>query len=421
MGRFTERDEPERYSDEHPQTRMPLSQGRGGSGATNDTEQDRREKPNTSSGRSHGGESSGRLRSLIDEASAGQLTMSEFVKRLEERGVHAIPSLQTSGRLNGMVYRFQGQNTKGSSLGRDYTAQGLQQRKGVLYEPERDREALLQAAESAGLHRADLRPPEREAVSNTGPNRPSRTRDRETGLSADQKATLAEIGKFRTVNVADLIRYQYGGNGGRAQQDLRQLSAKHLVERRTVDHTKTGTKYAVVVLTRRGRNLANKLAKGAASSDQRQQYHAGFVKPAEVRHDVGLYRMYQVEVDRIRHQGGTIQRVVLDYELKRKVFSELNKEQDSSASRQASRKEQIAGENGLQVVNGRLVFPDLRIEYESRDGEPEKVDLELATGDYKNSEVATKRAAGLKIYGPDSAPRSPALQDPEIVAGLISF
>ena len=47
--------------------------------------------------------------------------------------------------------------------------------------------------------------------------------------------------------------------------------------------------------------------------------------------------------------------------------------------------------------------------------------LELATGDYKTGQVQAKRAAGLKIYAPDSALGSPALKDPELISGLISF
>ena len=72
-------------------------------------------------------------------------------------------------------------------------------------------------------------------------------------------------------------------------------------------------------------------------------------------------------------------------------------------------------------MHGKVVFPDLRIEYETRDQEMDKVDLELATGDYKSCQVRAKHAAELKIYAPDSAAGSPAIQDPEIVAELISI
>jgi hypothetical protein len=152
-----------------------------------------------------------------------------------------------------------------------------------------------------------------------------------------------------------------------------------------------------------------------------QQFYSGFVKPAEVRHDAAIYRMYQAERRRIEGAGGTVRRVVLDYELKHKVYSQLNRPNGDNRSDREHRKRAIAEENGLAVVNGRVVLPDLRIEYETQDQDLAHVDLELASDHYKTAEVMQKHAAGLKIYGPASSPRSPALRDPEIVAGLISF
>jgi hypothetical protein len=152
-----------------------------------------------------------------------------------------------------------------------------------------------------------------------------------------------------------------------------------------------------------------------------QEFHAGFVKPAEVKHDLGIYRMYKAEAAKIEKDGGTITRVTLDFELKKKLFSELNKPDDGSPGDAAQRKQEIADEHDIRVIDGKFVIPDLRIEYETEDREPAKVDLELATGDYKASQVQAKRSAGLKIYAPDSALGSPALKDPELVSGLISF
>jgi hypothetical protein len=45
-----------------------------------------------------------------------------------------------------------------------------------------------------------------------------------------------------------------------------------------------------------------------------------------------------------------------------------------------------------------MMLPDLRIEYETRDGERTKVDLELATEDYKRFQIAEKSRAGFRIY-----------------------
>jgi len=131
--------------------------------------------------------------------------------------------------------------------------------------------------------------------------------------------------------------------------------------------------------------------------------------------------MYQAEAAKIGKEGGTITRVTLDFELKRKLFSELNKPDDGTRGHDVQRKSAIAEAHDIRLIEGRFVIPDLRIEYETEDREPGKVDLELATGDYKTSQVQAKRAAGLKIYAPDSALGSPALKDPELISGLISF
>jgi hypothetical protein len=110
------------------------------------------------------------------------------------------------------------------------------------------------------------------------------------------------------------------------------------------------------------------------------------VKAAEIRHDICLDRMYQAETSRIERDGGTVRRVVLDFELKKKVFSAINRGGQSDAQYE-TRKQQAAEDHGLKVVQGKVVFPDLRIEFETRDQEMDKVDLELATADFKFSQM----------------------------------
>ena len=81
------------------------------------------------------------------------------------------------------------------------------------------------------------------------------------------------------------------------------------------------------------------------------------MKPAEVRHDAAIYRMYQAERERIESAGGSVKRVVLDYELKQKVFSSQSIR--ARKRRIRARKHQIAEQIGLAVVEGKVVFPDL--------------------------------------------------------------
>ena len=45
-----------------------------------------------------------------------------------------------------------------------------------------------------------------------------------------------------------------------------------------------------------------------------------------------------------------------------------------------------------------MPIPDLRIEYETRDGEAARVDLELVTEHYRPGQLADKARAGFSLY-----------------------
>ena len=105
---------------------------------------------------------------------------------------------------------------------------------------------------------------------------------------------------------------------------------------------------------------------------------------------------YVVHLAEIEGQGGRNLRVVLDYEMKKRLFRDLAKRGPSRAS--SEQKHLVAERHGLQVVRGKIPVPEIRIEYEARDGERARVDLELATGHYRGRNLAEKVRAGFSIY-----------------------
>src|SRR5438132_10999891 len=123
------------------------------------------------------------LRARIDAAAKANPTFAEFLDRLDRSGVRAIPSVQRSGRLNGMTYELNGTRVRGSDLGRSYTAQGLQKTKGVRYDGDDDRVRLEEAARRA---RTFARPQEGFPSLR---DRAMRTRDID-GLSPAQRASM---------------------------------------------------------------------------------------------------------------------------------------------------------------------------------------------------------------------------------------
>ena len=400
---FDGRDFEEREAAE-PESRKRLSQGRGGGSGNNENP---RPKPDEAILTV--------VRGIIDDSTEDHPTVPEFMDRLERRGVHAVASVQASGRWNGIVYEYSGARIKGSHLGRAYTAKGLQERRGLRYDPARDDDRLAQTIS----HTPPFRQPESvpRDQDRSVHDLPSRVRDI-TGLSPAHRAVLWDVGRFRAVAVADLERTRYAGHPRLLQRDLNELIKGGLLERRTVPVNGRGKTLTVVALTRRGKNALKRSAQDTA--DTGQALYTGFVKPREIAHDAALYRMFQAEAGRIERDGGMVRSVVLDYELKKRAYSPLAKARDLPPLEFAKRQQSVAEENELPLVDGRLVLPDLRIEYQSRDGREQHVDLELATRNYRSQHLRAKAAAGFRMYADaSSGALASALDEHDLIAEIL--
>jgi hypothetical protein len=77
-----------------------------------------------------------------------------------------------------------------------------------------------------------------------------------------------------------------------------------------------GRREVAVALTDRGRRLIE--AHRNHGREHRQEYYAGLKKLREMEHDAQIYSAYLREAECIQERGGRIERVALDYELKRK-------------------------------------------------------------------------------------------------------
>jgi hypothetical protein len=241
-------------------------------------------------------------------------------------------------------------------------------------------------------------------------------RDRAYLLRDSEMNSLKEIGKFRMIPVSDLAKFAYGGNRERMEKDIRALARQSLVKDRTLEISQKKT-LRVVTLTKAG----HRLLKNANQVPDDQPIYHGLVKPREVKHDADLYRLYQKEAARIERGGGRPVRVLLDYELKRNLnrdLAVLGPEKDN-----ADRKREVAEKHRLQVVDGKIPVPDLRIEYENPELELRHVDLELATRDYRPRAMAAKAAAGFSMYvrSEDASRLRRVLDEREITAGILSL
>jgi DNA-binding PadR family transcriptional regulator len=215
-------------------------------------------------------------------------------------------------------------------------------------------------------------------------------RDRTYRLRASERLTLTELGRFRLISTEDLARHTYQGHRQEMGQDVRNLLRQGLIRRETFERP-DGSPRQMLTLTKEGHRLirANRLVGDS------QSIYDGFRKPKEAAHDADIYRLYQKVAARIEAEGGTNLRVVLDWELQKKLNRDL-------AVWGAEAREQIASRHSLQMVGEKIPVPDLRIEYQTPEGELAHVDLELVTEHYRPGQLAEKARAGFSLYAPRS-------------------
>lgn len=241
-------------------------------------------------------------------------------------------------------------------------------------------------------------------------------RDRAYLLRESEIHTLTEVGRFRVVAPPDLARYAYDRDTARMERDIARLKDQSLVAEKTLEISGKKT-LRVLTLTKQG----EKLLRNTNRLPGDQEIYHGLKKPKEATHDADLYRLYRKEASRIERTGGRPLRVILDYELKRDINRDLAAL--GPAKDDPDAKELIAEKHGLRAVDGKIPVPDVRIEYETAQHEPSRVDLELATRHYRPQGLAAKARAGFSLHSrPEDASRlRRILNDRDLTAGILAL
>ena len=183
------------------------------------------------------------------------------------------------------------------------------------------------------------------------------SRDRgSTSFRERCRGALADIGIYGTVSVRDLAEAHFGGHPYTTRRAVNAWIREGLAKESTAKGPK-GRPFKVLTLTR----------KGAAA----------------------------------------IRRVRLDGELKSAVArkSESARAKDGRRAADAER-HRVAGELGLPIdEQGRVLYPDAQIEYTDAEGRSGRVNVEVASGHYRQGSVRAKAAAGFRMHanGPAGA------------------
>jgi hypothetical protein len=257
--------------------------------------------------------------------------------------------------------------------------------------PERDRDHRERDVDPRDTFTCHLHLPrglEREIV---------RDRDREYTLRGSESRTLATVGSFRVVSSRDLRDHNDRPADPRSG-DLRHLREAGLIEIVRVP----GHRDHAVVLTKDGRSLLERHRD--RDQEHGQTFYAGLKREREVDHDLQVYRAYERAEERLLERGVRIERVVLDYELKReyqKWLHERDRERDDydgHPDRAAEEIREWALEHGLPYFDDELHFPDVRVEYQEPDGRWEREDIEVVTPHYRGAHGASVARSGFSCY-----------------------
>jgi hypothetical protein len=182
--------------------------------------------------------------------------------------------------------------------------------------------------------------------------------------------------------------------------DLEHLRRARLIE--IAAPLERGSRTQIITLTAEGKRLLD--AHRIARDEGRQRFHAGVQNPRELSHDAQIYRAYLRSATKLERDGAHIDRVILDRELKRdyqRFLQADNRGRSDSDGRPRRSRVEIAmwaDEQRLPVVDDRVQFPDLRIEYEHPDGRRDIEDVEVTTRHYRGAHAAGKARAGFTRY-----------------------
>src|SRR3954463_6070976 len=227
-------------------------------------------------------------------------------------------------------------------------------------------------------------------------------REREYTLRGSETRTLSTVGAFRVVPAQDL-RDHSGREADPRSGDLRHLREQGLIGTVLLD----GRRDVAIVLTDRGGDLLD--SHRGRDQDPRQEFYSGLKRERELEHDSQVYKAYLSVADRLEERDARIERVVLDYELKREYqewLHERDRERDhydGHPARDAREIQEWALEHHLPYFDEHVHFPDLRIEYAELDGRHRHEDVEVLTIHYRGAHGAAAARSGFSCYGGSSA------------------
>ncbi len=266
-----------------------------------------------------------------------------------------------------------------------------------MREPWSPSDAVSARAVAAGVPaREGSREPIRDDSRRSGHRREYDPQRRRRPFGERVDGLVRDVAAFRCVALQDLVARQFDGHPFAARKGLVMAERKGWVERRQA-HGPKGGAFTVIVATPAGASRAERLWRDSGRPQQRTL--SGAVKPAEVRHDVAVYRAVCAEQARIEEAGGRVTRVRTDAELK-SLMAARSEQARQAASREAAdeARREAAETLGLPVENGKVLVPDAQVEYVDAAGRTGRCNVEVVSEHYRGQAIRAKARAGFAMH-----------------------
>ena len=214
---------------------------------------------------------------------------------------------------------------------------------------------------------------------------------------------LADAGIYRSVSFRDLAGARFGGHPFTARRAVNRWIRQGLMREHTARGPQ-GRPFQVLTLTQRGAEKARRAAIDRGL-DPQQRTWSGLVKRSDLNHDTEVYRACGSERRRLMEQGASIRRIRIDAELKSAIARRSERERVRRGREAADvERRRAAQELGLPVdEEGRVLYPDAQLEYIDADGRTGRVNIEVASGHYREKSILAKSNAGFALHATGAA------------------
>ena len=256
--------------------------------------------------------------------------------------------------------------------------------------------------------------PQRELQPDRAPERPGHRRNYDPrrpkqDITERMNAAVADVGHYRVVALADLVKERFGGNPFTARKALDQMKANGLVTERTLQGPKGG-KYRVLSPTAAGSGRARTQGGDWGMDPQQRVWDSPGSKSRDMAHDVAIYRAARLEQAHFEERGATLRRVRTDAELKSEINSRSEAARAGGGREAADRARLKAARRAPPPRPGRQGAVSRRAAGISRTRRPHPRPRQHRSRlrQLPAADIAAKAAAGFQMHG-NGSPRAQSL------------